>query len=182
MMYNIMFWILAAISGFFVLAVVGSALEKLGWTDPDEESGPISPAQFISFIVLAVLFAAGSLWAYSFKEEGAMNEKAKTDHIQEEIQNQAALDEARRIKEEKIAAEREREAKIERCIDMAIHSGYRNGQCANGFITACLAGSRKKLEVLFATDKLLDIVESWNCPNMDTTYADAFDEEYDKLY
>lgn len=181
-MYNIIFWVLAAIAGFFLLAVVGAALEKLGLTDPDEESGPISPGQFIAFIVLAVLFAAGSLWTYSFKEENELNKKAEAAHLQEQKNNQEALDEARRIKEEKIAAEEEKEAKIQRCIDMAIHFGYKDGQCANGFITTCLTGSRKKLEALFATDRLLDIVESWNCPNMETTYADAFDKEYDKLF
>lgn len=181
MLYSIMFWVLAVIAGLAVLAIACAALEKLGLMDLGEDSEPFNTSQFISASIVAILFAAGAGWAYTAKEESALDRQAEVVALQEQKENEAAMAEAQRIEEEKIAAENKMKAEIERCISVAIELGYRNGQCANGFIKACLTGSRKEVHGVLRTDEMLGVNKSWSCPNMGTTYADAFDEQYDKF-
>ena len=174
MLYSVMFWFLAVIAALGLLALCGATLEKLGWMDLGEDSKPFDASQFITVSVLVILFSGGAVWAYSAKEQSSIDqqEQKKADEAQAEEQ---------KLEDEKNALENKRMERLEICISTAMKYGYKNGQCANGFVEACMGGSRKEVEGIFRADSMLGVIGSLSCPNMGTKYAAEFDEQYDKF-
>ena len=71
-------------------------------------------------------------------------------------------------------------AQITKCVSAARQAGYGSGNCAHDFIEACLAGSREKMQSVYAYDRSIGTIKD-NYAMRSCGYPDTYTAAFDKF-
>lgn len=121
---------------------------------------------FWGAILFGGLFAFGALSTAYEKLSNSSKEDSKSGVHAEEVETNQGPSHSQAS---------EHDALIDRCIRSAVGNGYIDGQCAHGYIDACVrTQSKSEMDKALAIDRMVGMVGDRGCTNMPTTYVQQF--------